>query len=149
MDLNNLFQSKIFRRAVIAVGLLAIIFLSFSAGAFVGYRKARFSYEWGENYDRNFGGPHRGILGLSSEPGFMNAHGTFGSILGVNAVSSTIAIEGQDKMEKIVSVLSSTALRENHAEIGFADLESGETVVVLGAPNGQGQIEARLVRVLQ
>ena len=49
MDFNKFFQSKPFK--ILAVGILALIvlLLVFKAGEFVGYRKARFSYKWGEN----------------------------------------------------------------------------------------------------
>src|SRR5258708_4950328 len=114
--MHHFFQTKFFKRAVIAVGLLVIIFLSFAAGIFVGYHKARFSYEWGENYDRNFGGPHHGIFGMPGgmmplgPDGFMNAHGTFGSILSINTGSSTLLVNSQDNLEKTVVITSSTAL---------------------------------------
>ncbi len=154
MDFNKLPQSKTFKRAALLVGLLLIVFVSFSFGAFVGYHKARFSYAWGENYDRNFAGPHHGIFGMQGmmpfdSSAFMNAHGAFGTIAGIDSTSAMIMIKGQDNLEKTVVISSSTALLEHRSAIAFSDLETGESVVVIGTPNEQGQIEARLVRILQ
>ncbi len=106
MNYNNFLQSKLFKRIVIGVGLLIIVLISFGAGILVGYNKARFSYAWGENYGRNFGGERHNILGIPAGPGFIgapgtppnpgpiNAHGAFGTVL--NTTSSSIAISGQD-----------------------------------------------------
>ena len=153
MDYNTFFQSKLFKRIVVGVGLLIIMLLAFGAGLSVGYRKARFSYAWGENYDRNFGGPQHGIFGFlseqESEHGFMNAHGTFGSVLSISAGSSTLVINGRDNAEKTVRVSSSTAFRARRDAIQFSDIKIGDPVVVIGAPNDQGQIEAKLIRLLK
>jgi len=150
---NKFFQSKIFRRVLIAVALLAIIFVSFGAGVFMGYRKASFSYAWSENYDRNFGGPHHGIFGISpaSLPGpgqdFMGAHGTFGTILDV--ATSNIALNSTNGAERTVRLSSSTVIKENSGDISSSDLEAGESIVVIGSPDGQGQINALLIRVMK
>ncbi len=149
MNSNNFLQSNMFKGIVIAVGVLVLVCLAFGAGVFVGYRKARFSYAWGENYDRNFGGPHHGIFGMSPDPGFMSAHGVFGSIVSIGAGSSTLVISGKDNLEKTVLVLSSTALREGRDVIQFAEFKINDPVVVIGAPNDQGQISAQLIRVLK
>ncbi len=146
MDFNKFLQSKMFKRAVIAVGLLVIISVSFGTGLFVGYHKARFSYAWGENYDRNFGGPHRGIFGFLEGSEFTNAHGTFGTV--VSVASSSFAINGRDNIEKTLLLSSTTSIREGHDALESADLRVGDAVVVIGNPNDQGEIEARLVRVL-
>ncbi len=131
----------------IGVALFVLVGVSFAAGAAVGYRKARFSYAWGENYDRNFGGPHHGILGIFSRPDILSAHGTFGSILRV--ATGTIAVSGNDGAEKIIAISSSTVIRDHFDAVQESDLTIGDTVVVIGAPDSQGQIDARLIRVLQ
>ena len=148
MDYNKFFQSRPFKGIVIGVVLLIVILFSFGAGMFVGYNKARFSYAWGENYERNFGGPHRGIFGFMPGDGFMNAHGTFGSVLNINVPSSTLIINGQDNIEKTVLVSSSTILREGRDAVQLSNLKVNDPVVVVGSPNDRGQIEAKLIRVL-
>jgi len=160
MDLNNFLQSKLFKRIIIGIGLLAIILFSFSAGIFVGYNKARFSYAWGENYDRNFGGGHRtvfgfppmdpqpaGMPGLPPNPGSINAHGVFGTIL--NIASSNIAISSRDGIERTATIFSSTIMREGRETIKTTDLKIGDPVVIIGPPDEQGQINASFVRILR
>lgn len=44
----EILTSKKFKVAAAAVGVLILMFISFSAGIFVGFKKARFSYSWGE-----------------------------------------------------------------------------------------------------
>jgi len=149
MELNKFLQSKLFKRIIIALAAAIIALLSFGVGVLVGYNKARFSYAWGENYDRNFGGPPHGIFGfLPGGDKFMNAHGTFGSILEVNLGSSTLSVKGQDNIEKTVFVSSTTTITENRGLIKLSDIKINDPIVVIGSPNNQGQIEARLIRVL-
>jgi hypothetical protein len=142
-------KSKKFKWVVIVFGVFVIAFASFTAGIFVGYNKARFSYDWGEHYDRNFGGPAHGIFGPQPGSQFMNAHGASGMVLAVEVASSTFILRGPDNMEKTVFVSSSTALQTGRTVIHLSDLHAGDSVLVIGAPNEQGQIEARLVRVLE
>lgn len=148
MDANGFFQSKSFRRIIIGVGLLIIVLISFGTGVLVGYNKARFSYAWGENYDRNFGGPPHGIFGFLPDNSFINAHGTFGSVLDINPGSSTLMVEGRDNIEKTILVSSATMLRADQNDIKLSDIKINDPVVVIGSPNNQGQIEARLIRML-
>lgn len=146
MDINKILQSKTFHRSLVVLVIFVIILGSFAFGVFVGYRKAGFSYAWSENYDRNFGGPQRGLFGFEPGLSFTSGHGVSGSILSV--ASSSLSISGRDGVEKTVLVSSSTIVRENREDISASDLEKGETVVVLGAPNAQGQIQAELIRIL-
>ena len=63
MDINNVLQvlkSKKFAVVIVVILGLALLIGTFSFGMAVGYRKAKFSYAWGENYHRNFGGPRGG-----------------------------------------------------------------------------------------
>ena len=152
MDTNKFCQSKLFKRILVGVGLLVIILVSFGAGVSVGYNKVRFSYAWGENYDRNFGGPPRGIFGFPANqfppnPGFINPHGTFGTVLYVT--SSGLAINGEDKIEKTILFSSSTIIRGGRSDMQATDLEVGDPVVVIGSPDGQGQIKASFIRTLR
>lgn len=149
MEFNKFLQSKLLKRIIIVLAAIIIILLSFGVGMLVGYNKARFSYAWGENYDRNFGGPPRGIFGFLPGGGeFMNAHGTFGSVLEVNLGSSTLLVEGQDNIEKTVLISSSTKIMENRGFVKLSDIKINDPVVVIGSPNNQGQIEAQLIRAL-
>ena len=141
-------------KAVVIVALvifaLALLIGTFSVGLAIGYHKARFSYSWGENYHRNFGGPKNGFMGdmLRGFAGrdLIDAHGTSGQIVKIDG--STLVIKGRDNVEKIVLVKGDTAIMRLRNPVAVSDLQVNENVVVIGQPNPQGQIEAKFIRVM-
>src|SRR3989344_554143 len=111
MDTNKLsqcVQSKKFMVAIVGLAGLAVLTGTFSLGVFIGYHKARFSYAWGENYHKNFGGPRGGLFQDFSGKEFMDAHGTYGQIVKVD--NSTLVVKGRDNVEKIVMVNADTSI---------------------------------------
>src|SRR3989338_5090536 len=83
---NYFFQSKRFTAVIWIIAGLAVLFFVFRLGVIVGYKKASFSYRWGENYQKNFGGPRRGFLGgfFSDRKDFIDSHGAFGQIIKID-----------------------------------------------------------------
>lgn len=134
---------------IVGLGGFIAVVLIFGAGMFVGGMKARFLYQWAENYHKNFAGPQGGFLGnwqgAPPLPGdFIGSHGTFGEIIKIN--DSDFVIKGADA-EKIVIIRDDTILEKGKTAIKKDDLKVGDQVVVIGSPNEQGQIEAKLIRV--
>src|SRR3989344_7994889 len=153
MELNKMsdfIKSKTAIFIIVILFVIAIIVTSFSLGVSVGYRKARFSYAWGENYHRNFGGPRGGFLmGFTKDfmgSDFIEAHGAFGSIISIG--DSELVIKGKDEVEKIIAVNEKTDIRRFRDAISIKDLVSDEYVVVIGDPNDQGRIDAKFIRVM-
>jgi hypothetical protein len=146
MEMNKICQSKWLKIALLVLGVLILVGASFGAGMFVGFKKAGFSYGWGENYHRNFGGPRGGFAGEFMGRDMMNANGVVGQIIKIDG--QTLVIKGQDNVEKIVLLKTESVLREHMNTIASADLKVGDFVVVIGEPNDQGQIEAKFVRVM-
>lgn len=154
-------RSKIFKVLLIAMSIAVLLLLSFKAGEFVGYKKARFSYRWAENYHQNFGGPQNGLMrgpmGRFIPPhmagvmrdiegkDYMNAHGVSGAILKIN--DNIIVIQGQDGIEKTILASNSTIIKKYRETTAFGDLKITDTIVVIGSPNDNGQIEAKLIRI--
>jgi len=102
MNLNDFFQSKTFKGILIGIGAVIIFLFIFRLGMTVGFKKADFSYKWGENYHQNFAGPKRGFfreLGGMGDRDFIGAHGIFGKVLKIEG--SEMVISGQDNAEKI------------------------------------------------
>ena len=127
-------------------GVLILLFV-FQAGMMVGFRKATFDRSWDEHYIQNFGprGKHMGPIGPM--PGqFPNAHGTIGTIISVSL--PTLIVEGPDKTEKVILVSDDTHIREMRNDLTAKDLAPDQTIVVIGEPNAQGQINAKFIRVL-
>lgn len=148
--ISEFFRSKTAMMIIVILFALAILIGVFSLGVAVGYGKASFSYAWGENYHKNFGGPRGGffqdfgndLMGRD----FIGAHGTFGPI--INISDSELVIRGRDNVEKIIVVNSNTDIRRFQDPIQLKNLKLDELIVVIGEPNDQGQIKAKFVRVM-
>ncbi len=139
------------RRAVILIiGGVLILLAVFKAGEATGYRKAMFSYRWGENYQRIFGGPQMMFLGMFSSPrggGFMNAHGASGEVL--KTEWDTIVIKGEDGNERSVKISSSTSIRKRTSDIFLMDIKERDNLVIIGDPGEDGEIRAKFIRVFE
>jgi hypothetical protein len=142
------FRSKFFVGIIFGVCIMFVVMGIFKAGVMVGYHEATFSSRWGQNYEQNFGG-------MGMMPGLPNEHlpnpdGTFGKIISISTTASTTTLvvnSPQNPEEKIV-VSADTLVRDHMNTINVTTLSAGSYVVVLGSPNNQGEIEAKLVRVV-
>lgn len=152
IDFKKISQSRYFRGALLGIGVFIIGLLIFQAGVFVGYHKAGFSYKWGEDYYRTFNGPRDpfgGVPPISARMplgGFPNAHGVTGKIIKIDL--PTIVVEGEDKIEKIVLIKDDTVINQFRETIKPADLKVDSYVTVIGSPNQDSQVEAKLIRVM-
>ena len=146
MDYNKIFQSKAFKIVLIIVVLLIFLLLGFQLGLMVGFKKASFSYQWGDNYHSNFAGPRNGFGSPFGRNDFMDAHGVIGQIVKIDP--STIIIKDHDNLEKIVLVNNKTTINRFRENIKLSDLKVDDIVVVIGDPNNSGQIAAKLIRLL-
>ena len=138
---HNFFQSKTFKWAVFILAELILLIGVFDLGMKVAFHKARFTESWTRNYPKNFGRPM-----MKPDSHFFNAHGLEGKILSIE--KNSLTIKDQDNNEKTVLLLPTTTIRKNNSDIKPADLKVNDEIVVIGAPNDQGQVEARLIRVL-
>ncbi|MEI6288394.1 MAG: hypothetical protein WCP18_02290 [bacterium] len=146
MDEKKVFNSKIFNGLILGVMAIIIILLVFAAGMFIGFRKADFSYQWGENYHRNFAGPRGGFMQNFSGRDFIDAHGTFGQV--IQNSSSTLTIKSNDGAEKNILINASTVIRKFRDEIKISDINIGDNLVIIGDPDQSGQIQANLIRLM-
>ncbi|MEK9165996.1 MAG: hypothetical protein AAB525_04045 [Patescibacteria group bacterium] len=127
----------------------AVIILTFGAGMLVGGTKARFSYRWAESYHKNFAGPRNGFFGDWRKqppfPGdFVEGHGSFGKIIKLN--DAGFVMNGRGDIEKIIITTPDTIIKKGMQTIND-NFKVGDQVVVIGTPNEQGQIEAKLIRI--
>lgn len=146
MDITKFTQSRSFSIILIVIAALLGLLLAFGLGVSVGFRKANFSYQWGENYDQNFGGPKRGIIGVFGGNNFMNAHGISGSIIKLD--NPTIIIKDANNAERTVLINDKTVIRKGSGDIKISDLKIGDNVVIIGNPDNSGQIQVELMRIL-
>ncbi|MFI5205567.1 MAG: hypothetical protein ACHQVK_01370 [Candidatus Paceibacterales bacterium] len=136
----------ILKLIIVAVLCFVTLVFVFSAGIFVGQKRAEFSFKFAENYHRNFGGPRMGIFSNFPNEDFMNSHGVFGAVLSING--NTLVVKGQSDVEQMIIVSSKTFLMKGAVKISLADIHINDTVVVIGSPDATGKIQAELIRVL-
>jgi len=150
MDINKILQSKKFKIAMGIIGAFIALFLAFGVGTIVGFKKANFSFRWGENYHRNFGGPRGGFFGEINGRDFIDAHGVFGQIIKIDNATSTpsLIIKGRDNVEKIVLIKDNTVINGPKNNLKPTDLRINDYIVIIGDPNDAGQIEAKLIRLM-
>jgi hypothetical protein len=148
-------RSKNFKIAALAVGAVLLIFVSFAAGVGVGLRKARFSSDFGRNYERNFigsrmmGGRQDGFIeGMMREfsgRDFRNANGLAGTIISIT--NNNLVVKDRDNKENTVVVTDKTAIKLGRNNAQLSDLKQNDQVVVIGQPGNNGVINADLIRV--
>lgn len=146
MDIKKAPQSKTFFKVIVAVGIVIAIACIFQAGVWTGYRKAAYSFRWGDSYYRSFGGP-RGQFAPGLPHGeMMEAYGVGGRIIKIDL--PLLVVEDRDNTEKTVLLKDDTVIRRFRDEIEPADLGIDDQIVVIGEPNDLSQIEAKLIRVM-
>jgi hypothetical protein len=156
--MQEIIKSKGFKLAAGVIGAFILALAIFASGVFVGFHKAKFSYKFGENYERNFMGPRRGVedfggpMGMVKEKfrnfegrDFRNSHGLAGTI--VSIADNNIIIKDRDNKENTVVVSDRTIIKSGRDDIKISDLKNDEQVVVMGNPGDNGVINADLIRV--
>lgn len=161
---NKVNNSKKFKIVIGIVGSVIVALVIFACGVAVGLHKARFSYQWGQNYERNFMGSGRdfshntmsrgerglegGIMGFFrdiDEKNFRNAHGVAGTIISI--ADNNLIIKDRDNKENTVAISDKTIIKHNMDDLKITDLKAGDQLVVMGNPNDQGVVSADLIRV--
>lgn len=159
MNGKEIVQSKYFKVSAITVGVFIVAFASFVAGIAVGIHKAKFSYAWGENYEQNFVGGGRSMMGgnlggMMDRFGlggkfdgrdFRNGHGIAGKVLSIS--DTGLIISNNDNKENTVVVSDKTIINRNGGSIKLSDIAKGDNVVVVGNPGDNGAVNADLIRV--
>lgn len=156
MEKINFLKSRWFVVVAIVIGELFLLAGAFRAGTVVGFHKATYSYRWEENYGNLFGSPRGmmrpggGSFGVMQDfrgDNFMPGHGITGSILKIDG--STILVKTLDNTERSLLIDTSTPIRKDRATLTIKDLHENDQVVAIGSPSTSGQIEVKLLRVLQ
>ena len=154
MKITEMFQSKGFKITISVIGGLAILALVFFGGMSVGFRKAGFSYKFGnEHFDRLFGrkGPDRfpmmGFPGMMDDRYFLNSSGVAGQILSIG--TNQIVVKDNQGVEKTVLISEKTDIRGGRQDLKLTDLKVNDQVTVFGSPDTAGKIQAALIRVFQ
>lgn len=152
MSMQQFIQSKYFRWVAIAAGVFLVALLSFAVGVKVGFHKAKFSADWGRNFERQFLGEQGGKEGPGfagllrmKDKGMRNGHGLAGEILSI--ADSTIMIRDRANQENTIRLNESTIINQGSTSLTPSDLAVGQKIVVIGRPDDDGVVAARLIRV--
>lgn len=149
--LKKIIEAKMFMKIVYILGIIIVISLIFQAGFFVGFKKASFGRDWNNNYAANFGPSRRGPFmmegGFGNSKDLPNAHGAIGKIIKTE-LPIIIVMDNKDKVEKVILINDKTEIRRMRDRVFKEDLKVDDFIVVIGSPNAQGQIEAKLIRLL-
>lgn len=146
--LKDIHNSKTVRGIIIGLGVAILVLGVFKLGQVSGYHKARFSQKFGDNFNRNFIDPRGGgfLKDFSDRIAPPGGHGAVGKIVSISLPLMVVA--GPDNIEKTILVSESTEIRKYRDDITTTELKIGDFIVVLGAPNDDGQIEAKLIRTV-
>ena len=138
------FESKVLVGILYGVGIVIVLTLIFSAGVSVGFHKASFGRAWGDNYERNFGMmPNQPGFGRDNFP---NSHGAVGKIIKIEL--PTLIVQDKDNTEKVILIKNDTKIQKMMQDIKSNNLAVDDSVVIIGSPNAQGQIEAKFIRII-
>jgi hypothetical protein len=156
--MEKILKSKKFIVASAIVGIFIVALVSFAMGIAVGFHKARFSNDFGKNYERNFMGQRPGINGPAGPMGMMgeklrdfegkgmrNGHGVAGTIISIS--ENSIIIKDRDGKENTISVSDKTIINLGRDTVKIGDLKNGEEIVAIGKPGDSGVVNADLIRV--
>lgn len=146
MSIQKILQSKFFQGCLAGLAIFLVLLLVFKLGTIVGGHKADFTCGWGDNYRRNFGGKDNSLIPGLEDPNNFGGHGIMGEIIKIE--NNTIIINSPDNIEKIISVTNDTIIKRQRENINLSDIKDKDVITVIGSPNNQGQIEAKLIRVI-
>lgn len=146
MDIKKFHESQRIRIIVIGILIFIFVIMIFEAGVFIGYRKAAFSFQMGNNYYHAFGQKNNqfveGLYGRDLPGG----NGAVGKIVRISL--PTIVVASPDGVEKDVIVGTSTVFRRFRDTVSISDLKVDDFIVVIGSPNSLGRVEAKFIRVM-
>ena len=151
MSFKESFQSKPFKWLLIGLAEVVLILTAFLLGQTVGFYKARTSYQWGENYQRIFGGPRAGFFGPGPGPlnmggeMFLNAHGLAGQVIKIDG--NTLVIKNDDNIERTALVATGTVITEDHQTLKLVNIKEGDNLMIIGSPDSSGQVNAKFIRI--
>ncbi|MEK7641762.1 MAG: hypothetical protein AAB365_02090 [Patescibacteria group bacterium] len=152
MNMHDIFRYIQSPKASAAIRVLLALFvliIVFWTGVSVGWRKAEFSYRFSDSYYRSFGSRDRspiGMIGMRSPDDLIGGHGAVGKVLSVSL--PTIIVSEGSGLEKTIRITADTIVRSGRAGIASTTITDRDFIVVIGVPDQNGQVTAKLIRVL-
>ena len=148
-DIARSFQSEKTSAAIRILIALFVLFVVFWTGVSVGWRKAEFSYRFSDNYYRSFGGHERspmGKIGMPDPDDLISGHGAVGKVISVKL--PTVIVSDANGVEKSILITNDTIIRSGRGGIASTTITDNDFIVIIGNPGSEGQITAKLIRVM-
>ena len=139
-------HSRKFKITILVIFLLILAVLIFQAGTFLGFNRASFMCQWGQNYNRNFLGERGSPGGGLFDNNPIRPHGIFGTVIKVS--DSDLVIKDRDGVEKIVKISDDADIKSGRDSVKISDIKVGDEITIIGAPNSSAEIDADFVRVM-
>ena len=119
------------KKIIVILGIIIVALVIFKAGMYVGYRKAGFSRTFGDSMLRD------------DIPG---GHGVSGKIIKI--ATTSLVVEGSDNIEKVITFTPDTLIRKLRDAASSTVLQVDDPIIVIGSPGPNGEIAAKLIRIL-
>ena len=145
--MKNILDTKTYGKIILALFIILVALIIFSAGIFIGYYKATFSHDLDDTYRQGFNSPNSPFAPFMHDSDNVNSHGIVGQIVGTNLPVS-IMIKGDNNAEQIITLVPKTTIRIFHTLATTSDIRVGDQAIVIGEPNGQGEIQASFIRII-
>ena len=130
------------------LGFLLVGLIIFLLGIFVGYHKAEFSAQFGNRYYNTFGKHQNSpfnMIGTIDTDDLVSGHGASGKVISINF--PTVIVSDSNGVEKSIFIDNKTIIRSARESIASTSISINDFIIVIGAPNKNGQIEAKLIRI--
>lgn len=137
-------SEEILKPFLVVLFLIVFGFAMFQLGINLGSNRGRFACNWAKNYQNNFGGPKQGFPGRPID-NFVEGHGVFGEVIKIG--KADIVVTSKDGVEKIININDKTLIKAFNKDIKLDNLKIGDRLMIIGDPNDQGQIDAKLIRI--
>ncbi len=148
---KHLKENKLVKRILCALVVVFVLAGTFKIGEEVGNHRANFTKNYGEKYSNNFGSnrdERDSRYGFGMMNGnFRSVHGAIGKVLAVSSSTITM-LDNNDNVEKSILVDSNTIIRNGRDNASSTSLVADNFIMVVGSPNENGQIIAKLIRVM-
>ena len=144
---EKMFASKKARWAACIILVIILAGLIFHAGVVVGSHRGQFrGGEFGNPGMRNGFRPPFFPEGFEMPHGFIqDGHGAVGTITALSL--PTFQMQTREGINQTIFVSTSTIIRSGDAQ-NSTTLATGENVIVLGTPDSQNRIDAKIIRIL-
>ena len=146
MNIKHWLQSLSRTKILYTLGGIILALIIFRAGMFIGFQKARHSFRFGERYYQTFGGGKGNRFFMGMRDDLQSSHGASGKIVGISL--PIIMIEEADGTEEIITTNDKTVVRRQRDTLQISDLREDDQIVVIGSPNNNDEIDAKLIRIM-